>query len=198
MTGWTLIKRSLRFHWRSHLGVVLGAAIGSAALIGALIVGDSVRESLRERALERIGQTHFAIDSGDRLFVTDLPNRINSAFGPQTKDWISMTRGANGKGNMSHHVVAATALLRVSGTAAKPDATTRANQINLYGVDAKFAPFAGSPLHSGIAPGEVLLNHALASQLRVGIGDEVLFRIRKPEAISAESPVSAGDGSVAV
>ncbi|HTD66640.1 MAG TPA: FtsX-like permease family protein, partial [Candidatus Limnocylindria bacterium] len=198
MTGWTLIKRSLRFHWRSHLGVVLGAAIGSAALIGALIVGDSVRESLRERALERIGQTHFAIDSGDRLYVTDLPNRINSAFGPQTKDWISMTRGANGKGNMSHHVVAATALLRVSGTAAKPDATTRANQINLYGVDAKFAPFAGSPLHSGIAPGEVLLNHALASQLRVGIGDEVLFRIRKPEAISAESPVSAGDGSVAV
>ena len=45
MTFRTLIRRSLRFHWRSHLGVVLGAAMGSAALIGALVVGDSVRES---------------------------------------------------------------------------------------------------------------------------------------------------------
>ena len=41
MTVRTLIQRSLRFHWRAHLGVVLGAAIGSAALIGALIVGVS-------------------------------------------------------------------------------------------------------------------------------------------------------------
>src|SRR4051794_20690597 len=67
MTLRTLIKRSLRFHWRSHLGVVLGAAVGSAALIGALVVGDSVRESLRERALERVGWVDAAMDSGDRL-----------------------------------------------------------------------------------------------------------------------------------
>ena len=39
MTFGTLIRRSLRFHWRSHLGVVIGAVIRSAALIGALIVG---------------------------------------------------------------------------------------------------------------------------------------------------------------
>ena len=44
MTFRTLIRRSLRFHWRAHVGVVLGAAVGSAALIGALVVGDSVRE----------------------------------------------------------------------------------------------------------------------------------------------------------
>ena len=47
MTLQTLIARSLRFHWRGHLGVLLGAAVGSAALIGALVVGDSVR--LRDR-----------------------------------------------------------------------------------------------------------------------------------------------------
>ena len=55
MTFWLLIRRSLRFHARSHLGVVLGAVIGSAALSGALIVGDCVRGSLRERALSRLG-----------------------------------------------------------------------------------------------------------------------------------------------
>ena len=67
MTLWTLIRRSLRFHARSHLGVVLGAAVGSAAVLGALIVGDSVRESLRERALQRLGWIHVAMDLGDRL-----------------------------------------------------------------------------------------------------------------------------------
>ena len=57
MTFWTLIRRSLRFHARAHLGVVLGAAIGSAALIGALVVGDSVRESLTNMALRRLGKS---------------------------------------------------------------------------------------------------------------------------------------------
>ena len=38
MTLRTLILRSLRFHARSHLGVLLGATLGSAILIGALLV----------------------------------------------------------------------------------------------------------------------------------------------------------------
>ena len=33
MTFWTLIRRSLRFHARSHLGVVLGAGIGSTCTV---------------------------------------------------------------------------------------------------------------------------------------------------------------------
>ncbi len=64
----TLIKRSLRFHWRGHLGVLLGAAVGSAAMIGALVVGDSVRLSLRELALQRLGNVQFAMETGDRHF----------------------------------------------------------------------------------------------------------------------------------
>src|SRR5438270_129617 len=48
MTYGTLILRSLRFHARSHLGVVLGAAVGSAALIGALVVGDTVLLRVRK------------------------------------------------------------------------------------------------------------------------------------------------------
>jgi ABC-type antimicrobial peptide transport system permease subunit len=109
MTPRTLITRSLRFHWRSHLGVVLGAAIGSAALIGALIVGDSVRESLRERAFERLGPYAFAFASADRFFTQQLAEKmqINSA-------------------------------LHLPATAARQDGSARANQINLIGVQSNF------------------------------------------------------------
>ena len=78
MTFWTLIRRSLRFHARAHLGVVLGAAIGSAALIGALVVGDSVRESLTDMALRRLGSIHFALATQDRLFQTSLRSRLRA------------------------------------------------------------------------------------------------------------------------
>ncbi len=109
MTARTLIRRSLRFHWRSHLGVVLGAAIGSAALIGALIVGDSVRESLRERAQERLGPYAFALASTDRFFTQQLGEkmRLNTA-------------------------------LVLPATAARQDSSARANQINLIGAQSNF------------------------------------------------------------
>src|SRR5215207_10036472 len=109
MTRGTIIKRSLRYHWRLHLGVVLGAAIGSAALIGALIVGDSVRESLRERALQRLGWVHVAMDLGDRLVAKGY------------------YKSAIGRRNYTPGQV--TAVLHSSGTAAKEDGTARANHI---------------------------------------------------------------------
>src|SRR5258708_19932029 len=79
MTFWTLIRRSLRFHARAHLGVVLGSAVGSAALVGALIVGDSVRGSLRDLALQRLGDVRFALENGDRLFGDRLADRLRNA-----------------------------------------------------------------------------------------------------------------------
>ena len=42
------------------------------ALIGALVVGDSVRGSLREMALARLGKTHLALASNERLFRSQL------------------------------------------------------------------------------------------------------------------------------
>src|SRR5690242_18047708 len=76
MTFSTLIRRSLQFHARAHLGVVLGAAVSGAALIGALIVGDSVRESLRQHALRRLQNIHYAMVTGDRFFRQDLGQRL--------------------------------------------------------------------------------------------------------------------------
>ncbi len=81
MTFRNLITRSLRFHWRAHLGVLLGAAVGSAALIGALVVGDSVRLSLRDLALQRLGNVQFAMDTGDRHFRSGLDTLVEGAIG---------------------------------------------------------------------------------------------------------------------
>jgi hypothetical protein len=234
MTVRTLIRRSLRFHWRSHLGVVLGAAIGSAALIGALIVGDSVRESLRERALERLGGIHFALDAGDRLLESDLPQRLQDACSASasrtaviwnasppaaapfsTRATGRVLRISNGVAITTTNFIVvpglsspftpflnstsisfrAAGVLRAQGTAANSDGTARANQVNVLGINMRLAELAGTrpPM-----PDEVLLNESLAAQLKARVGDTVLLRVRKPEAISAESPVSATDSSVAL
>ena len=115
MTFWTLIRRSLRFHARAHLGVVLGAAIGSAALIGALVVGDSVRGSLRQRALDRIGKVQYLLESRDRLCLRDATDTWREVFGE------GYALG-----------------LHLPAIASARQGAARANQVNLYGVQPRF------------------------------------------------------------
>src|SRR5437870_13808120 len=96
MTFRTLIGRSLRFHARSHFGVVLGAAIGSAALIGALVVGDSVRGSLRDKALERIGAARYFLETRDRTF-SDSSATWSGTF-PDSAAWgLHLVAGASAR-----------------------------------------------------------------------------------------------------
>src|SRR5437773_1173722 len=137
MTLRTLIRRSLRFHARSHFGVVLGASIGSAALIGALVVGDSVRGSLRERALERIGTAQYLLDGNERTF-SNSTNTWSRAFG------TSYVLG-----------------LHLQATISARQGDTRANRVNLYGVESGFWKFSPMPMTTPIEPGSVLLNGAL-------------------------------------
>ena len=166
MTFWTLIRRSLRFHARAHLGVVLGAAIGSAALIGALIVGDSLRGSLRQRALDRIGKAQYLLESRDRLF-TDSTNTWTGAFG----DAYALG-------------------LHVPAIASARQGAARANQVNLYGVQPGFWGFSEAETDIHIETNGVMLNEPLAAQLGVNTGDTVLLRFRKPAMFSSEEPLS--------
>ena len=122
MTFRTLIVRSLRFHWRGHLGVLLGAAVGSAALIGALVVGDSVRLSLREMALQRLGWVDAAMAPHDRFFRQELAGQISPI-----ESRIPPTPAT--------HVAS---LLKLPGTAARQDGAARANLVNVLGVATDF------------------------------------------------------------
>ena len=166
MTFWTLIRRSLRFHARAHLGVVLGAAIGSAALIGALVVGDSVRGSLRQRALDRVGKVQYLLESRDRLLTDD------------TDRW----RGVFGEGYALG--------LHLPAIASTSQSAARANQVNLYGVQPRFWGLAEAETNIRIETNSVLLNQPLAAQLEVKAGDTVVLRFLKPAPFSSEEPLS--------
>src|SRR5437870_5211825 len=177
MTTWTLIRRSLRFHARTHLGVVLGAAVGSAALVGALVVGDSVRGSLRDLALARLGRVHMALASGDRFFRAELARNLIEPF-----DGV---------------VVPA---MHVPATAATADNSARANQVHLFGVNEVFWSLAFEPPPLSNWPADaVVLSERLAQHLHAKVGDTVLLRVSKPSALSREAPITPqGNSSVAL
>ena len=71
MTIPRFILRNLAYFRAPAVAVVAGMAVATAALAGALMVGDSVRGSLRELAVQRLGQTDYAL-VGTRFFQDSL------------------------------------------------------------------------------------------------------------------------------
>lgn len=195
MTFRTLIRRSLRFHWRSHLGVVLGATIGSAALIGALVVGDSARESLRERALHRLGGVSLAMSTGDRFFTEGLYHRAKSWAEMQFMMPGLTPVGTNGPQiswkELSPEFVRAP-ILQLHGSSWKTDGSGRANNVQLLGVNQNFFQSSSTNAPS-VEAGAAWINPALAKQLQVKPGDTLLFRLAKPTALSPEVALVARD-----
>ena len=176
MRVWTLLGRSLRHYAKSHLGTLAGAAVAVAVLMGALSVGDSVRGSLREMALARLGLVEFALVAGDRIFRDALAEELQEGLGRE--------------------VVSVLALL---GTASGNGGETRANEVNVLGVEADFWGLARRPSAMAIEQGSVVLNDALARQLMAKVGDSILFRVPKPSGLSREAPLSPEeDASAAI
>lgn len=177
MSRLRLIFRGLFFHARSHLGALLGAAVGSAVLVGALLVGDSVRASLRELAMLRLGRVELAMSTGDRLFTSFL------AMG------VQQTLAQAGIGRPFMPGVAE--VLQLPAVAVNADASARANQVQVLGVDARFWTLAPVATNRGALPADgVVLSAPLAAQLRVAVGDTVVLRVRKPQALSADAPLA--------
>ncbi|MFA7370068.1 MAG: hypothetical protein WC334_10520, partial [Kiritimatiellales bacterium] len=71
-----LLLKSLRFYWRTHLGVLLGIVLAAAVLTGSLLVGDSVNGSLRKFALQRLGGIQSAMYTPHRFFARSLAEKI--------------------------------------------------------------------------------------------------------------------------
>jgi len=169
----TLVRRSLTYHWRAHLGVLLGAIVGSAVLIGALLVGDSVRASLKKLALLRLGQTEQALASNDRFFRSALASEIET--------------------EVKTPVVP---VVQVLGTASVRGGEGRANKVQVQGVEEGFWKLAlKKPGFATIPDGSVVLNESLAHQLGVKEKDNVVFRVPKPSALSRDAPLSSQEDS---
>ena len=172
----TLAGRSLRHYAKSHLGTLAGAVVAGAVLVGALSVGDSVRGSLREMALARLGSVEFALVAGDRIFRSALAEDLQESLGQEVAGVLAILGTASGNGGQ-----------------------TRANEVNLLGVEPDFWGLARSPTALAIEPGGVALNDALARQLKAKVGDAILFRVPKPSGLSREAPFSPEeDASVAM
>ncbi len=193
MTLRTLIRRSLRFHWRAHLGVVLGAAIGSAALIGALVVGDSVKHTLKYQAVRRLPGVSVALDSGDHFFSDDLLRRM-IRLGQQQVNVLAAKENQRTWGNGFTEFESVTGL-RLDASVKKADGAAQVRRINLYGYGGDILEH----IRSGQRPYDrpppfpsdaVWLNHELAQQLNAKIGDELIFRIPKPTALSHDAAIS--------
>lgn len=175
MRATILVLRSLLYRWRTNLAVALGAALCTAVLIGALGAGDSVRYSLRRLALDRLGRTAYALESGQRFFRSDLAGELVARLGG---------RGA--------------ALLSLSASASARGGEAQVSPVRVLGVSEDFwalGPEAASP---STGADEVLLNEPLARRLRVSPGEEVLLRIRSGAAMPEEAPLSIGTSSVAL
>ena len=176
MTPATLVKRSLRHYWQTHLAVAAAAAVATAVLVGALVVGDSVRHSLRARAEARLGDVRQALVTPGRTFRAALADPLREKTGSRVAP-----------------------MLALRGTAETDDGTARANRVRVLGVDPHFwsmAPGAPGPRPDA---DEIVLNETLAAKLGAAVGDEVLLRIEKPGLLSGDAPLSGdADDSLAV
>ena len=104
-----VILRSLRFYWRTTLGVFAGAALASGILIGALAVGDSVRYTSNSRRSRGSG-TQLALSAPDRFFREELAT-----------------------GLMDDLATPVAPLLVIRGTVSKPDGTRLAANVQIRG-----------------------------------------------------------------
>lgn len=163
----SLVARSLRFYWRTHLGVAAGAAVAVAVLVGALVVGDCVRGSLKAMALARLGRTDLALATEDRFFRAKLAEELAPALG------------------------AVAPVLQLRGIAASHDGSARINGIQVLGVDKRFWALGGARELLEAGPAEqVVLNERLARKLRARPGETILLRVDTPGIMPRDAPLS--------
>ena len=197
MSAWTYIIKSLRYYWRTHVGV----AVACAVLVGALAVGDSVSHSLESIALSRLGQVQMAMLTRDRLFRADLADELAATLA----EWAPAE--GEGEDDAAGRIELAPLLMVRAMVRGGPE-QLRANRVTVLGVDERFwrlgeaEPLIGSRSGDG-SPGRnsedvVVLNDRLAAKLGAEVGDLVLLRVEKPSLMPADAPLSTeSDRSVA-
>lgn len=173
MKFWIYILKSLRFYWRSYLGVFLGTIISTAILVGALVVGDSVKYSLKELALSRLGKTEFALVTGERFVRKTLADELSDSL---------------------HSPLIP--ILQLEGIAIKEGGIQRVNQIQIYGIQNEFWNL-WEGTDQLLSPGrdEAIINQQLASRLNLAADDELLIRVEKVDALPQDVPLSSRERS---
>ncbi len=163
-----LVRRSLRYYWRTNLAVVIGVATAVAVLAGALLVGDSVRGSLRDLVLQRLGRT-------DRVVLSSGFFREALAADLQSDPGFQQTGST------------VAPLIAIPGTVTDQETGRRVSRVQVYGVDDRFWQFHGVTGVRGPGGREALLSRALAADIGAVPDHAVLVRVERPSAIPVES-----------
>lgn len=177
-----LALRSLRHYWRPQLAVLLAVAVATAALTGALMVGDSMRASLRDQALDRLGRFTNVILA---------PRNVQQSF---------VDRLAESKVLKSDLTEPCPVLLSACGVS-EPGSRRRVDQAQVVGVTESFWINGARkdrdvfPMHIG--QGRAIITDALAQELGVGVGDDIILRIGKPSDVSTDSILGRRDERIA-
>lgn len=165
-----LVYRSLRYFWRTHLGVLGGTILASAVLTGALLVGDSVDYSLRSFAMMRLGNIDHVVATRTNFFDQKLAEKISAELDADV-----------------------TTLLYLRGMAINPGKTRddrqQVNQVEVLGIADDFWNFTDN-LTLELGRNETAINEKLAFALNVKEGDEISIRVAKPSLMSRDAPLS--------
>jgi putative ABC transport system permease protein len=155
-----LIFNSLFYFWRTNLAILAGVAIAVAVLSGALLVGQSVRDSLRQLLYERIGSTDFIVTSS-HFFGETIAESSFAGFD-------------------------ACPVIFLKGVVSREDTGVQVQHVNVYGVDERFWRFHSMGSVSSPVDRTAIVGSALAQQMEVKSGDNLLLRVETPQAIPRE------------
>jgi len=172
MNPWRLIRQSLLFHSRTNLAVMLGVMAATTVLTGALLVGDSMQGSLRHLTLDGLRQVDHVLLS-DRFFRQDLSHEIAAA--PGFDDFFER----------------AVPIVLMRATVENPESGRRASKVSAFGCDENFWSLDGTESAEDHTPSEqgIVINRALAEQLAVKVGDEILLKIATVTRIPPDTPL---------
>src|SRR5262245_27851831 len=176
MSCWTLLFRTLLFHWRTNLAVGLGDVAGTAVIGGALIVGDSVRGSLRDMTLARLGSIDYAL-TGPRFFREQLAVDFASAKSdgaPSTSSAILLTGSIEKRGPGTDKVL------------------NRAGRVNVIAIGPR-SPARGKDPQAESEGNGCVLSNRLARDLEVKPGDELTFLVELPSGIPRDALLGKRD-----
>ena len=164
MTFLRFILKSFWFFKKQHLAVFAGTIISTAVLTGALIVGDSVKYSLKQIVHARLGNTKFAMQTGDRFVRDELANDISNDLN-----------------------IATSPLLMLESIAINTESNIRINKTQIYGIDQSFWELSNITMPE-LSNDEVIISNNIAQKLKVNINDEILLRIENANVIPLNTP----------
>ncbi len=171
MNFYKLIIKSIFFYKKQNIALFLSILLSSAILSGALIIGDSVKISLKELVSKRLGNFHYALQTGDRFVTDTLAERLEDVM-----------------------KIKNSSVLFLQGISINQSENKRVNKVNVIGVDKKFWEISEIK-HINIHNNEVAISKYLAEKLNLKINDNFLLRIADSQIIPINTPFATEESS---